>query len=241
MDDKLAALQAKKIGLFLRKIREENAHTQEECANWLNIELNTYQSIELGNQSPSLPQLESLAYFLKTSFDTLLKGPESLTNSEYSFTREVNDQIVTLRNRVISVMLKQQRNQKSLTIEQLAEATQIQAEVLINYESGTVPIPLTELEKIVDSLGVKLEELFASTGPFTHLTGSEQIREPVLVTSSEMPSSPTTSDGLDLPEDIKQFVLKPINRPYLELAMRLSKLEAEKLRDIATSLLEITY
>lgn len=237
MDDKLAAIQAKKIGLFLRKIREDKAHTQEECANWLNIELNTYQSIELGNQSPSLPQLESLAYFLNTSFDTLLKGPESITNSEYSFTREVNDQVVTLRNRVISVMLKQQRSQKSLTIEQLAESTQIQAEVLIDYESGTVPIPLTELEKIVDSLGVKLEELFASSGPFSHITGSDQIRESALVTSSELPSS----DGLELPEDIKQFVLKPINRPYLELAMRLSKLEAEKLRDIATSLLEITY
>jgi hypothetical protein len=46
---------------------------------------------------------------------------------------------------------------------------------------------------------------------------------------------------LDLPPDIQQFVCKPVNRPYLELAMRLSELSAEKLRAVAEVLLEITY
>jgi transcriptional regulator with XRE-family HTH domain len=241
MDDKLAVIQAKKIGLFIKKIREESSHTELECAQWLNIDLETYHSMELGNQSPSLPQLESLAYYLKTSFDTFLKGPESLANSEYSFTREVNDQIVTLRNRVISVMLKQQRIQKSFTIEQLAEASNISTEKLTDYESGAASTPITELEKIVDALGGKLEDFFASTGPFSH---SSEIVYKTESTSSTPPVDspvPTVQVELDLPEEIKEFVLKPVNRPYLELAMRLSKLEAEKLRGIATSLLEITY
>jgi hypothetical protein len=46
---------------------------------------------------------------------------------------------------------------------------------------------------------------------------------------------------LDLPPEVQQFVAKPVNRPYLELAMRLSDLSAEKLRAVAEVLLEITY
>lgn len=241
MDDKLAIIQAKKIGLFIKKIREESSHTELECAQWLNTDLDTYHSMELGNQPPSLPQLESLAYYLKTSFDTFLKGPESLANSEYSFTREVNDQIVSLRNRVISVMLKQQRIQKSFTIEQLAKAANISIEKLTDYESGTTPTPITQLEKIVDALGGKLEDFFASTGPFSHSTEIEQKNGPTSITPAIVDPVPPMQFELDLPEEIKEFVLKPVNRPYLELAMRLSKLEAEKLRGIATSLLEITY
>jgi hypothetical protein len=46
---------------------------------------------------------------------------------------------------------------------------------------------------------------------------------------------------LDLPPDMQQFVSKPVNRPYVELAMRLSELSTEKLRAVAEVLLEITY
>ena len=45
---------------------------------------------------------------------------------------------------------------------------------------------------------------------------------------------------LTLPEDLQKFVSKPINRPYLELAVRLSELKVERLRALAESLLEIT-
>ncbi len=44
-----------------------------------------------------------------------------------------------------------------------------------------------------------------------------------------------------LPDEMKAFVVKPVNLPYLELAMRLSEMSVEKLRMIAEGLLEITY
>jgi predicted NodU family carbamoyl transferase len=44
-----------------------------------------------------------------------------------------------------------------------------------------------------------------------------------------------------LPEEIQQFISQPVNRPYMELAMKLSKLSADKLRAVAEGLLEITY
>jgi len=40
---------------------------------------------------------------------------------------------------------------------------------------------------------------------------------------------------------VRAFISKPVNLPYLELAMRLSDLSAEKLRGVAEGLLEITY
>jgi hypothetical protein len=45
----------------------------------------------------------------------------------------------------------------------------------------------------------------------------------------------------ELPSELQQFVCKPINRPYLELAMRLSDLPVDRLRTVAEGLLEITY
>jgi hypothetical protein len=44
-----------------------------------------------------------------------------------------------------------------------------------------------------------------------------------------------------LPQEVREFVLKPINMPYLQVAMNLSHMPAEALRQIASGLLEITY
>jgi len=45
---------------------------------------------------------------------------------------------------------------------------------------------------------------------------------------------------LELPPDLQAFVCLPVNRPYIELARRLSEMSVEKLRAVAEGLLEIT-
>ena len=45
---------------------------------------------------------------------------------------------------------------------------------------------------------------------------------------------------LTLPQELQEFIGKPVNRPYLELAIRLSELKVERLRALAEGLLEIT-
>ncbi len=45
---------------------------------------------------------------------------------------------------------------------------------------------------------------------------------------------------MDLPLELQTFVCKPVNRPYLELAVRLSEMSVERLRGVAEGLLEIT-
>jgi hypothetical protein len=44
----------------------------------------------------------------------------------------------------------------------------------------------------------------------------------------------------NLPPEMQEFISKPINRPYLDLAVRLSELKVEKLRALGEGLLEIT-
>jgi hypothetical protein len=39
---------------------------------------------------------------------------------------------------------------------------------------------------------------------------------------------------------MQEFACKPVNRPYLELAMKLSNMSTEKLRSVAEDLLDIT-
>ena len=45
---------------------------------------------------------------------------------------------------------------------------------------------------------------------------------------------------LELPEELRQFVSMPVNRPYIELAMKLSNMSRDKLRSVAEDILDIT-
>jgi hypothetical protein len=46
---------------------------------------------------------------------------------------------------------------------------------------------------------------------------------------------------LQLPNETQEFVIQPINQPYLKIAQRLSEMSVEELRSVAESLLEITF
>jgi hypothetical protein len=45
----------------------------------------------------------------------------------------------------------------------------------------------------------------------------------------------------ELPQEVQEFIVQPINIRYLEVAMRLAQMPAGGLRAIAEGLLDITY
>jgi len=45
----------------------------------------------------------------------------------------------------------------------------------------------------------------------------------------------------ELPREVQEFVIRPINIKYLEVAMKLAQMPAGGLRAIAEGLLDITY
>ena len=227
MDEKLAILKAKKTGLFIRQARESNMQTVDNCAFWLNLNREDYEAVEKGESALSIPQLESLSFFLGTPFAFLLNGPFHLNENETAFDRNANTRLLDLRDHVISAMLKQKREERNITLEQLTGLTKIPLDILESYEGGSIPIPFLDLEEIIEKLDLSLDTFFSEGGPFGHHQNQET-------------QAPSVSAD-QLPANISDFVSKPVNRPYLELAIHLSQMEANKLRAIASSLLEITY
>jgi hypothetical protein len=93
------------------------------------------------------------------------------------------------------------------------------------YELGERSIPLPELEGLTALLGTQIEALFDQTG---HI-GLWMVQQKAI------------QEFLTLPNELQNFVSKPINRPYLELAKKLSLMSTDKLRSLAEDILEITF
>jgi hypothetical protein len=55
-----------------------------------------------------------------------------------------------------------------------------------------------------------------------------------------MLSEEAVQQFLEMPTELREFVALPVNRPYLELAMKLSTMSRDKLRSVAEDLLDIT-
>ncbi len=112
----------------------------------------------------------------------------------------------------------------SLSLKALAEQTGISSARLKAYELGERPIPLPELEVLISALSSRIENFFDQNGPIGGwITDEKAIRQ-----------------FLQLPKELQAFVCQPVNRPYLDLAQKLSSMSNEQLRSVAEGLLDIT-
>ena len=94
-----------------------------------------------------------------------------------------------------------------------------------NLEKGQSALPVSELETVVRAAQGRIDDLVDGHGMIGNwLQSQEQFDE-----------------FMSLPPDMRDFVLKPVNRSYIDLAVRLSKMKVDELRSIAESILEITY
>ena len=226
MSDKsqLVKLRAKKLGLLIYDVRLSSEKTIKECATLMGVTESEYLSYESGSKQPSLPEIESFAFHLDIPLEHFW-GSSSLSEVDHDSKTGVSNQLRKIRNRVISTKIKLERTQNGISLAQLSELTTISKNKLRDYEEGKREIPLPELEVIVESLGLRIEAFIDSHGP----VGAWRMKQKL------------SHDFSDLPVELQQFVCKPVNRPFLELSMRLSELSVDKLRTIAENLLEITY
>lgn len=63
------SIRAKKLAVLMRSARQNAGKSASECADALGISLEEYESFELGETSPSLPQTELLAYSLNVPLE----------------------------------------------------------------------------------------------------------------------------------------------------------------------------
>jgi transcriptional regulator with XRE-family HTH domain len=217
-------IRNKKLGLLIFDARKAMRRSAEECAQAVGVPPEQFQEFERGSRSPSLPQLELLALYLNIPVEHFW-GRRALTDTSAPEALQEKERMLLLRNRVIGTNLRLARNNANLSLRQMTEKTGISEENLKRYEQGEIAIPIPELEVMSSALELPIEKFYDQHGPIGKWRAQQG----------------SMQKFLDLPPDIQQFVSKPVNRPYLELAMRLSDLSAEKLRAVAEVLLEITY
>lgn len=216
-------LRTKKLGVLIRAARLAARRTPEECAKAMGVSKGIFRSYEEGNHAPSLPELELLAYYLRLPIDHFW-GRASLSGEAPASEPFDMSRLVELRQRMIGARLRQERVSADLSPKALADEAGISTARLKAYELGERPIPLPELEALISVLTTRIENFLDQGGPAGQWISDEKV----------------IRQFLQLPRDLQSFVCQPVNRPYLDLARKLSNMSNEQLRSVAEGLLDIT-
>lgn len=216
-------LRAKKLGILIRDARMASRRSIKECAAAINVTSGVFKAYEEGRKAPSLPELETLAYYLELPIDHFW-GNKSISDAPERVSELDLPRLADLRHRMIGALLRQERMNASLSMKSVAKQSGISTRRLKNYELGERPIPLPELEAFLKILSGRIETFFDQGGPIGFW----------------MTQQKAIDQFLDMPAELQNFVCQPINRPYLDLARKLSEMSTDKLRSVAEDLLDIT-
>jgi len=211
--------------VLVRTARLQTGKSVDACAAALSTDPAFILGAEEGRESLTLPQLESLACVLQVPIRYLL-GDEELPASLGAPEPSRLGNVMTLRRKIIGVMLQQARTQAGWTPDDAAAILDCEPERIARIELGQEPIGLAELQFLARELHLPFEELVAQDG------------------DSQVEGERSTSEAPELshlPPEILDFVLKPINVPYLRAAINLSQMPTDALRQFASGLFEITY
>jgi transcriptional regulator with XRE-family HTH domain len=222
-DKKSLALRGKIIGVLLRDARIDAGKAPKDCGTVLGISASAYAAFELGKKSLSLPELELLAYYLDIPL-THFWGDEILTEAPERATDVNTEALIKLRHRIIGLQIRQARVSNGIAIKELAAAVGVTPHRIKAYELGAQPVPVPELETLAWVLGMKIDNFFERQGPVGEWDASRRAYEKFK----------------ELPQDVQEFVMNPINEAYVRVAIRLAEMPAGRLKDMAELLLDIT-
>lgn len=217
----LDATRAKYLGKLIREARESAGVSLEECAEALNISVESYQTAEEGELPLSLPQLEVLALVLDLPMAYFWSGqqPQEDQTTDYA-------QYMILRQRIVGVSLRQARVDAGWSVQRLADEAELSTEQIEAFEQGAEPIPYLLLESLAELLDAPLNDFTVErVGPLSR-------HEQALARRQNFE---------ELPADVQAFVAEPTNLIYLQTAMRLSEMDVDRLRSIAEGILDITF
>jgi transcriptional regulator with XRE-family HTH domain len=214
-------IRTKKLGVLIRDARIAERRSIKECADAMGVKPAVFRAYEEGRRAPSLPELEVLVFYLRLKI-THFWGRDAL--SDASSPAESLNLSLLMNVRQHKALLRQERNNANLSLKTLSEKTGISTNRLKTFELGERPVSLPEFEVILSALGAHIEDFFDQSGPVGKWM-TEQL---------------AMQKFLELPEDMQNFACQPVNRPYLELAMKLSEMSTDRLRSVAEGLLDIT-
>ena len=224
INPKAITLRKKKLAVLILDARLACGRTVAECASVLGISPKSFEAYEEAEEAPSLPEIETLAYFFNIPVSHFSGNTAMSANGAQAARMKKLHQVIGLRRKIVGTLLRKAREEKSLTIDVLSKRTGIPAQDIGGYESGEQPLPIPILEVLAGTLGRAVIEFQDTHGPIGAWLREQRTLQQVSA----------------MPEHLQEFVFKPINRPYLEIAKRLSEIEVDRLRAVAEGLLEIT-
>ena len=260
ISDQEMLIRNKITGVLLRQARLYAGKSVNECAAALSCDPTFIDGAEEGREALTLPQLESLALVLEVPIEVLL-GKQELPAVPAAPEPAYYANLMALRRKIVGVILQQSRLEAGQALEETAAVLGWEPERLRRVEWGEELISLVELQSLAKALGISLEAFMDSGEPISRAESpraeeqramrsrgtrplslpSEQARRAQSLGTRPL-SLPRAEPSLaHLPVDVQEFVAKPINIPYLQVAMNLSQMPAETLRQIASGLFEITY
>lgn len=222
--EELHLVRARILGLLIRDARQARELSQAELAEALRIDVALLNAWEFGDAAPSLPQLEMLAYLVNLPVSHFWRNQTLASQDATGALTMPGDDYVTLRDRLIGVRLAVARKEAKLSQEELAKFTGLTAEKIAAYEFGSESIPFPELSSLASAVRRNMSYFLEDTG---RLGAWLRMQEEYDRFS-------------ELPEEMRVFVSQPVNQPFIEIAMRLSKLPLNDLRTVGEKILDIT-
>ncbi len=220
--DESYRIRGKMIGVLLRDARVKAGRSLEDCAGLLRTTPNVIESWEFGDDVPSLPQMELLAYYVDVPVSHFwgMDALEGIRDEKVSAQQEY----IALRNRMIGALLRIAREDLGITLEQIAEESGLPIERINAYEMGELPPPMHELT-VLSSIVKKNIPYFLESQ--SHLGEWLLLRE-------------EWQHFTKLPDEVRRFAANPLNLGFIEIAIMFSQMPADKLRKVGESVLNIS-
>lgn len=223
-NQEVVELRNRILGILIQNARDQARASRRECAAVLGVSAAKYAGFEDGTKAISMPELELLSRFLGVP-RSAFESADSLNASAKETSLPSPELFLPLRHRIVGARLRQARQEAGRTQQDLAELLGCSPSVVADYEYGRRPLPVADLEIAARALNVPLDYFTdedSEIGDWQRLQAQfEQFKS--------------------LPTELRDFVVRPINRSYVELAVKLAQMPAGALRAIAEGLLEITY
>ncbi len=215
-------IRAKMVGVLLLDARLKAERSLDDCARLINVSVEQVERWEYGEEAPSLPQLELLAFYLNVpvshfwGVDTLEATADDLVGAQSEYR--------SLRDRMIGALLRIAREEADISLEALSAETGVPFQQITRYELGETSVPMHELTVISNALKKNIS-YFMENG--SHLGDWLAMRE-------------EWREFMRLPPEVRKFVANPLNQGFIEIAIMFSQMPADKLRRIGESVLNIS-
>lgn len=214
-------IRAKILGVLVRDARIHAGRSIEESSKVLGVSTDVFEKIEAGLEIPDMPFLEALSLYLNVPFERFW-GDQTLGG----FPVGDFDQLMAQRRTSLAAQVKSMRESAGKSVAELAKAAKLEESYLAAVEAGSTPITVFEAEKIASALSRSMWEMQekAEDSPLFHHEELHKLMKQIR----------------NMPDDMRAFIVQPVNQPYLAMAMKLSKMEVNRMRDFAADILEIT-